>query len=51
MRHLHTISRTPAHGASTPSDEVDMVLTFVIAILTAVQPILTALLGDKSGTT
>jgi hypothetical protein len=47
MKHLHAISRTPVHATTT--NTVDTVLSFLIAILTAVRPLLSAL--NKTTTT
>ncbi len=48
MKHFHVISRRPASG--TTMDTVDMVMGFVIAILTAIKPML-SIIDDKPATT
>ncbi len=40
MKHLHAISRMPAPGTTTTS--VGLVVTFVVAILSAISPLLVA---------
>lgn len=41
MKHLHTISRMPATG-STTQGTAEVAVTFLIAILSAIQPLLIA---------
>jgi hypothetical protein len=39
MKHVNTVSKVPAHAADIP---VSTKITFIVAILTAFTPILTA---------
>jgi len=48
MKHVHVISRAPARGTTTESNTAELIISFLIAILQAVKPLVVAMEKEQT---